>query len=95
MAGKGTKYFEKGNSGRPKGSKNKLTTTVKETVLDAFNELQLDPKANLVAWGKKNPTPFYQIAAKLIPTEIQGKFEQTVNLPISKWVEENGDSKEQ
>jgi hypothetical protein len=53
-----------------KGIPNKITKTVKEVVLAAFNELQLDPKANLVTWGKENPKEFYQVAAKLIPTEV-------------------------
>lgn len=64
------KPFEKGNSGKPKGTPNKLTRTVKETVLAVFNDLQADPKANLLSWGKGNPTEFYKIAAKLIPTEV-------------------------
>lgn len=64
------KPFEKGNSGKPKGTPNKLTRTVKETVLAVFNDLQADPKANLFSWGKENPTDFYKIAAKLIPTEV-------------------------
>jgi hypothetical protein len=68
--------FKKGEAkGRPKGTPNKLTKTVKETVMAAFEDLQNDPKANLIAWGKANPTPFYQIAAKLIPTEISAAVE--------------------
>ncbi len=31
--------FKKGNPGKPKGAMNKLTRTVKETVLAAFDEL--------------------------------------------------------
>lgn len=64
--------FKKGEGGRPKGAINKLTKTVKETVLAAFHELQDDPYANIVTWGRENPKDFYQIAAKLIPTEITG-----------------------
>ena len=48
--------FQKGNGGRPKGTPNKLTATVKD-------------------WGRANPSLFYQIAAKLIPTEVNAKFE--------------------
>lgn len=62
--------FDKGNTGRPKGAKNKLTKTVKECWLEAFNELQNDSKANLIDWGRKNPGYFYQIAAKLIPAAV-------------------------
>ena len=69
--------FEKGHEkkgGRKKGSPNKLTEamkTVKQTVLEAFHELQKDPKVNIANWGKANPKEFYAIASKLIPTEIQ------------------------
>lgn len=73
--------FKKGQSGnkagKPKGTQNKLTRTVKECLLEAFNKLQDDPKANLVDWGIKNPGLFYQIASKLIPTEIKGQIETT------------------
>lgn len=69
MAGKG-KPFEKGNKAASGRGANKITRTVKETVLAVFNDLQADPKANLFSWGKENPTDFYKIAAKLIPTEV-------------------------
>lgn len=72
--GKSSTSFKEGNPGRPPGSQNHLTKTVKETVLAAFNDLQSDPKNNILEWGKKNPRDFYQIAAKLIPTEIHAKF---------------------
>ena len=72
--------FAKGDNRqrKPKGATNKITRTVKETVLGVFNDLQSDPKANLSNWGKENPTEFYKIAAKLIPTEIKADV-QTVN----------------
>lgn len=70
--GKNGTSFAKGD-GRPRkqrGDVNKITKTVKEVVLAAFNELQSDPKANMVTWGKANPRDFYNVAAKLIPTEV-------------------------
>lgn len=66
------KLFEKGNTAAKNRGPNKITRTVKETVLAAFNELQKDKKANLIEWGKRNPSQFYQVAAKLIPTEVTG-----------------------
>lgn len=58
--------------GRPKGSQNKLTKTVKEAFGEAFARLQEDPEAahNLIVWGMANPKEFYQLASKLIPTEV-------------------------
>jgi hypothetical protein len=67
------KPFSKGNTGRPKGAVNKTTKTVKEVVLAAFNDLQGDPKNNILQFAKENPKEFYQIAAKLIPTEINAR----------------------
>lgn len=68
------KPFQKGNPGRPKGAQGHLTKTVKETVLSVFNDLQADPKVNLKKFAQDHPRDFYQIAAKLIPTEISGSF---------------------
>lgn len=79
--GKEDGYFKAGNSGRPKGATNKLTRTVKETVLEVFNIIQDDPKVNLEAFAKKYPRDFYTIAAKLIPTEMKAQVETTVKLP--------------
>lgn len=72
--------FKKGeprpeNAGRKEGSVNRLTKTVKERVLEVFNELQEDPQANLLSWAKDEPTEFYKIAAKLIPADINAKVE--------------------
>lgn len=69
--------FKKGmpkpeGSGRKKGVQNKTTTTVKAAVLAVFNKLQENKEnpANLENWANENPTEFYKIASKLIPTEV-------------------------
>lgn len=70
--------FEKGQQkkgGRVAGTQNKLTKTVKETVLDVFNRLQDDPNHNLESWAKNEPTEFYKIASKLIPSEVNANVE--------------------
>jgi hypothetical protein len=72
---RGKPFSSEGNKGRPVGSTNKLTRTVKQTVLEVFNKLQADPKANLEAFAKKCPRDFYQIAAKLIPQELNAKVQ--------------------
>jgi len=69
--------FVKGKSGnpagRPHGAISPYTATVKETVLRVFNELQSDPKHNLIAFARKYPKDFHIIAAKLIPTEVKAE----------------------
>lgn len=72
MAGKGSKPGER-RGGRKAGTPNKLTKTVKEAFEQAFNAMQEQPGVKLGDWGKENPTEFYKIAAKLIPSEINAK----------------------
>lgn len=82
--------FEKGNSGKPKGAVNKLTTqmkTVKETVLNVFNKLQEDPETDLLKFAHDYPRDFHQIAAKLIPTEIKGEVEVAIK-KLPSWINE-------
>lgn len=78
MAKANSGTFGKGRKspGRKQGSQNKLTATVKETVLAVFNDLQEDPKVNLKTFGRKYPRDFYNIAARLIPTELTGHFDK-------------------
>ena len=76
--------FKKGEAkGRPKGAVNHLTRTVRETVLNVFNQLQKDKVANLKAWAKAEPTEFYKIASKLIPTEITGTVKNVIEVHIT------------
>jgi hypothetical protein len=77
--------FEKGHPGyKPKGATNKITRTVKELVLDVFNQIQDHPTANLKSFAETNPKDFYIIAAKLIPAEINAHVDNkiiTVTVP--------------
>lgn len=76
--------FKKGKApGRPKGAINHLTRTVRETVLNVFNELQKDKEANLKSWAINEPTEFYKIASKLIPTEITGTVKNVITVKIT------------
>ena len=72
--------FAKGNPGKPKGAVSHLTRTVKEVVLKTFNDLQDDEKNNLLAFAQKFPRDFYNIAAKLIPTELSATVTNLPNL---------------
>lgn len=72
------KPFEKGNKAAENRGQNKISRTVKQTVLEVFDRLQLHESANLEAWAVENTTEFYKIAAKLIPTEITGDIKATI-----------------
>ncbi len=69
-------------AGRKKGQTNKVTKTVKETVLNVFLDLQQNPKTNLTAFAIKYPKDFYQLAAKLIPTELAGNIDQDITIRV-------------
>ena len=71
-----TGLFKPGNKGKPKGTTNIITRTVKEAVLQEFNEQQYSPdrKWPLKKFANKYPRDFYAMAAKLIPTEIKANF---------------------
>lgn len=58
--------------GRTIGSGNKANLSMKQTVEQTLRWLQTQPRSNMRDWAKENPTEFYRIAAKLIPTQITG-----------------------
>lgn len=57
--------------GRKKGVPNKTTVAVKEALALAFHGRGGVPA--LLEWSNENPTDFYKLWAKLLPTEITGK----------------------
>ena len=66
MAGRGN---PKG-VGRPKGSQNKLTVSIKQAFKEAFDERGGVPA--LLEWAAEEPTAFYNLVGRLIPTEMSG-----------------------
>ena len=58
----------KKTGGRQKGVPNRVTTSVKQAITEAFDELGGVP--SLVAWGKKNPNEFYGLWGRLAPREV-------------------------
>lgn len=62
--------------GRPPGVKNKLTTSVKEAILEAFN--RAGGADYLVGVAKDDPRTFCTLVGKVIPTEIVGSVNLTL-----------------
>ena len=62
----------RGNAGkgRPKGSLNRSTASVKAALLEAFEGT--GGVKSLIAWGKENQTEFYKLLGRLIPVEVTG-----------------------
>ena len=62
--------FKKGESkGRPLGVTNRMTRAAKEAFEYAFDAMGGAEK--LAAWGKRHPTDFYRLYARLIPTDVR------------------------
>lgn len=65
--------FTKGNSGRPKGSKNKLTTNIRELVMTALNDERIGGEEGFIKWidsSKRNKELFYSWLMKMLPTNL-------------------------
>ena len=69
--------------GRTKGTPNKLTTSIKEAFVVVFDLLQGNKEANLETWAKENPTEFYKLISKLIPTDVKAQVDG--ELTIKQW----------
>lgn len=68
--------------GRKPGSQNKTTLAVKEAFRQAFDDL--GGTQALVTWAMENPTQFYQLYSKLIPTEIDATLSGKEGAPAVK-----------
>lgn len=64
-------------AGRKKGVGNKITTDIKQMVLDAFHKV--GGASYLAEQASKNPNAFMTLLGKVIPTQVQAE----VNAKIS------------
>lgn len=67
--------------GRQKGTPNKTTLAVKEALSQCFDEM--GGIQSLRDWGKENPTEFYKLWVKMLPTEIKAEVSAEIE-PVGK-----------
>jgi hypothetical protein len=68
--------------GRKKGVPNKATKAVKEALQEAFEGLGGVP--SLIAWAKEEPTEFYKLWSKIMPTEVKAEVTNIGESPVGK-----------
>jgi hypothetical protein len=66
--------------GRPKGSKNKITSDVKAMILAALDSA--GGAAYLLEQSEKNPTAFLTLVGKVLPMTVQGDPENPLHYTI-------------
>ena len=77
--------------GRVAGTQNRVTTSMTQAVQNTLEWLQSQPKSNMRDWAVENPTEFYKIAAKLIPTEVNASVE-VVKPKLPEWMQNESQS---
>lgn len=63
-------------AGRKPGVPNKVSTTVKENVIEVFD--MIGGISNMAVWAKENETQFYNLYAKLLPLQVNADIHATV-----------------
>lgn len=58
-------------AGRPAGVPNKMSTSVKENVIEVFDAI--GGVKEMAVWAKDNKTQFYNLYAKLLPHQLTGE----------------------
>lgn len=68
------------NAGRKKGVPNKLTTALKETILEALDEAHEDGgKGYLIKVAQEQPAVFCGLLGKVLPMTVAGDQEEPLN----------------
>ena len=67
-------------SGRKAGVPNKLSATAKQNVIDVFQNL--GGVEHMTKWANENPNQFYNIYAKIMPTQTEISGADGSALPI-------------
>jgi len=58
----------KKTGGRQKGTVNKISSGAKANVIGVFD--MIGGRTAMAAWAKANPTEFYRLYSRLLPTDV-------------------------
>jgi len=75
--------------GRQVGTPNKVTSAFKDAIRFVYQDI--GGHAAFAAWAKENPTEFYRIASRLIPTEMASQG-TSINVTINRGLSQTEDT---
>ena len=79
-----SKIDKKTGSGRIAGTPNRLTASIKDNIIQVFGRLGgIEGMAN---WAMENQTQFYQIYAKLLPTDVKAEVVLSGSIEVNQRV---------
>ncbi len=92
--------FLRGHSGnlggRPPGSKNKLTTNIKDMIFEALNDERIEGTEGFIEWiqaSKRNKELFYGWLMRMLPTSVTGGQDDKGDFtPLKVIIVSNGDN---
>lgn len=84
--------FKKGHpklpgAGRKKGTKNKVTSNIKEMVMNALNDPRVGGEEDFVKWiesNKRNREMFYSWLMKMLPSNVNADVSGEIGLTIKR-----------
>jgi len=79
----------KKTGGRQIGTPNNVTAIFKDAVRTVYTDI--GGNTAFAAWAKENPTEFYRIAARLIPTEMASQG-TSINVIINRFPSQTEDA---
>lgn len=71
QSNKSSRGGKRDGAGRPAGVPNKLSTAVKDNVIEVFETI--GGVQNMAVWATENQTQFYNLYAKLLPLQVSGE----------------------
>ena len=70
------------SGGRQAGTPNRITAAFKDAVRFVYDDI--GGNTAFAAWARENPTEFYKIAARLIPTEIAARGDTGLTIIVNR-----------
>ena len=70
---------------RPKGSRNRVSTAVKDNILRVFEDI--GGREAMARWAKGNPDQFYRTYGAMAPKEVVADVEADVNIHLISYLD--------